>query len=66
MSRTFLDFVNQALLIGSFDPNLTKAYVALIPKEDSPNIIQKFRPITLLNVAYKVLFKLIVNRLRPY
>ncbi|GKV03564.1 hypothetical protein SLEP1_g15842 [Rubroshorea leprosula] len=66
ISGTFLDFVNQALLTGSFDRNLIQAYVALIPKEDSPDVIQKFRPITLLNVAYKVLSKLIVNRLRPY
>ncbi|GKV49526.1 hypothetical protein SLEP1_g56273 [Rubroshorea leprosula] len=63
---TFLEFVNQALLTGVFEPSLTKAYVALIPKEDSPDSIQKFRPISLLNVAYKVLFKIIVNRLQPY
>ncbi|GKV16524.1 hypothetical protein SLEP1_g27155 [Rubroshorea leprosula] len=66
VSRTFLDFVNQALLEGCFDPVLTRAYVALIPKEDSPDVIQKFRPISLLNVAYKVLSKLIVNRLCPH
>ncbi|GLT50394.1 hypothetical protein SLA2020_238810 [Shorea laevis] len=66
VAETFLDFINQALLNGSFDACLTKAYVALIPKDDSPDIIQKFRPISLLNVAYKVLSKLIVNRLRPH
>ncbi|GLT96250.1 hypothetical protein SLE2022_138910 [Rubroshorea leprosula] len=66
VAGTFLEFVNQALLIGVFEPSLTKAYVALIPKEDSPNSIQKFRPISLLNVAYKVLSKIIVNRLRPH
>ncbi|GKV23692.1 hypothetical protein SLEP1_g33394 [Rubroshorea leprosula] len=66
VAGTFLEFVNQALLTGVFEPSLTKAYVALIPKEDSPDSIQKFRPISLLNVAYKVLSKIIVNRLRPH
>ncbi|GLT96466.1 hypothetical protein SLE2022_140850 [Rubroshorea leprosula] len=32
VAATFLEFVNQALLTGSFDPCLTKAFVALIPK----------------------------------
>ncbi|GLT62781.1 hypothetical protein SLA2020_353910 [Shorea laevis] len=40
--------------------------MVLIPKGDNPDIIQKFRPICLLNVAYKVLSKVLVNRLRPY
>ncbi|GLT41649.1 hypothetical protein SLA2020_156960 [Shorea laevis] len=65
VAGTFLEFVNQALSSGVFDSSLTKAYVALISKEDSLDTIQKFRPISLLNVAYKVLSKLIVNRLRP-
>ncbi|GKV45487.1 hypothetical protein SLEP1_g52559 [Rubroshorea leprosula] len=55
VAGTFLEFVNQALLTGVFDPSLIKAYVALIPKDDCPDTIQKFRPISLLNVAYKVL-----------
>lgn len=63
---TFLDFVNKALSNGYFDPNLARAHVVLIPKEQSPDTIQKFRPISLLNVAYKVLSKVIVNCLRLY
>ncbi|GLT29941.1 hypothetical protein SLA2020_047710 [Shorea laevis] len=66
VSRTLLQFVNSALINGSFEPSLLQAHVALIPKGDAPDVIQKFRPITLLNVAYKVLFKVLVNRLRPY
>ncbi|GKV52270.1 hypothetical protein SLEP1_g58858, partial [Rubroshorea leprosula] len=63
---TFVDFVNKALSVGSFDSDLTRALVVLIPKEDNPDVIQKFRPISLLNVAYKVLSKVIVARLRPF
>ncbi|GLT65467.1 hypothetical protein SLA2020_378990 [Shorea laevis] len=34
---TFVDFVNNALALGSFDSDLAKALVVLIPKEDNPN-----------------------------
>lgn len=50
---------------GSFCRSLCRAHVTLIPKEENPETIQKFRPITLLNVAYKVLSKVLVNRIRP-
>ncbi|GKU90588.1 hypothetical protein SLEP1_g4569 [Rubroshorea leprosula] len=66
VSGTLLHFVNSALINGSFEPSLLQAHVALILKGDAPDVIQKFRPITLLNVAYKVLCKVLVNRLRPY
>ncbi|GKU87265.1 hypothetical protein SLEP1_g1695 [Rubroshorea leprosula] len=66
VSGTLLSFVNQALTDGYFDTSLLQAHITLIPKGESPDIIQKFRPICLLNVAYKVLSKVIVNRLRPH
>ncbi|GLT80127.1 hypothetical protein SLA2020_515820 [Shorea laevis] len=66
VSGTLHSFVNKALIDGFFDHWLLQAHIALIPKGESPDVIQKFRPICLLNVAYKVLSKVIVNRLRPH
>ncbi|GLT29230.1 hypothetical protein SLA2020_041090 [Shorea laevis] len=66
VSSTLLSFTNRALSDGYFDTSLLQAHIVLIPKEDNPDVIQKFRPICLLNVAYKVLSKVLVNRLRPY
>ena len=60
-----LNFVNSALDTAAFTVSLARAHVALIPKEDSPDSIQKFRPISLLNVTYKLLTKVLVNRIRP-
>jgi len=65
VSRSFLNFINSALDSGSVPTTLLEAHMILIPKEQNPDSINKFRPITLLNVAYKVLTKLIVNRSRP-
>jgi hypothetical protein len=37
--------------------------ITLIPKGDDTDIIQKYRPICLLNVIFKNITKMIVNRL---
>ncbi|GKV23775.1 hypothetical protein SLEP1_g33471 [Rubroshorea leprosula] len=66
VSGTLPSFTNKALSDGYFDTSLLQAHMVLIPKGDNPNVIQKFQQICLLNVAYKVLSKVLVNRLQPY
>ncbi|XP_019198971.1 PREDICTED: uncharacterized protein LOC109192724 [Ipomoea nil] len=57
--------VNQALASSTVQNSLLTAYVTLIPKKEAPESAADFRPITLLNVAFKVISKVLVNRLRP-
>lgn len=40
--------------------------VVLIPKKDNPTYFREFRRITLSNVLYKLISKVLSNRLRPY
>lgn len=40
--------------------------VVLIPKVDHPNSIKEFRPISLCNVTYKIITKVLVSRIRPF
>ncbi|ONK56452.1 uncharacterized protein A4U43_C10F8860 [Asparagus officinalis] len=58
-------FVNIALEDGSFPEEFSKAYITLILKIDNPMTMADFQPISLLNTSYKILTKLIVNRLQP-
>lgn len=37
------------------------SYIVLIPKVQDPKSFDKFRPISVCNVAYKILSKIIVN-----
>ncbi|XP_028055196.1 uncharacterized protein LOC114259389 [Camellia sinensis] len=44
---------------------INETLIVLIPKIDNPENIRQFRPISLCNVSYKIITKLIVGRIRP-
>jgi len=48
---------------GKWSRFCTSSYVVLIPKMDTPTGFDKFRPISLCSVFYKICSKVIVNRL---
>jgi hypothetical protein len=41
------------------------ATIALIPKVNNPSRVNQFRPISLTNFNYKIISKILSNRLKP-
>lgn len=51
---------------GQIPLELNKTFICLIPKIQSPSTTSHFRPFSLCNTIYKVISKLIVNRIKPF
>lgn len=55
-----LDFLNG----GSFDPVINETFIALVPKNSNASSVGEYRPISLCNVLYKLIAKVLANRLK--
>jgi len=49
---------------GKLSRGINTTFIALIPKVDSPQRLNDFRPIALIGCLYKILSKVLANRLR--
>ena len=57
--------VKTSFQTGYFDPEISNTLIALIPKVEPPATYKDFRPISLCNIIYKIITKVLVHRLRP-
>lgn len=55
-----LNFLN----CGIFDSAINNTFIALIPKKKIPSCVMDFQPISLCNVFYKLISKVLANRLK--
>ncbi|MCH80227.1 cysteine-rich receptor-like protein kinase [Trifolium medium] len=49
---------------GKLVKGINSTFIALIPKKDNPSKLNDFRPISLVGCAYKILSKVLANRLK--
>lgn len=60
MIAAMLDFLNN----GTMLPEINYTHIVLIPKIKSLERISYYRPISLCNVIYKIISKVLANRLK--
>jgi ribonuclease HI len=66
MFQDLLDAVEDSRIRGVVSPQLNRTFVVLIPKSNLPKHFQDFRPISLCNLCYKLISKIIARRIRPF
>ena len=44
---------------------LNQTLIALIPKQLGPETVSQYRPLSLCNIVYKIISKILVQRIRP-
>ncbi|WCJ44055.1 RNA binding RNA-directed DNA polymerase [Euphorbia peplus] len=65
MGPDICSFVKKAFAEGKFDRENNKTLIVLISKKNTPESFSDLGPISLCNVSYKIITKLIANRLKP-
>jgi len=58
--------MNNMYIDGEITNNQKHGILVCIPKTTHPTRIEEYRPLTLLNTDYKLLARIITNRLRPW
>lgn len=55
----------KALNLGLFPRNFNHTHITLILNKEQPLTVVDYRPISLCNILYKLLSKVLANRLKP-
>jgi hypothetical protein len=58
--------VEESRLLGFIPGALNSTFLTLIPKVNKPRLFGDFRPISLCNLSYKIISKLIANHIKPF
>jgi len=60
-----LKVIEESRISGCLYNAINTTFISLIPKSDNPSSFDDFRPISLCNVLYKIISKIIANRIKP-
>lgn len=60
-----LKMIKGFMIKAKIGGGIKSTFLALIPKETNPETFARFMPISLCNASYKIIAKLLANRLKP-
>ena len=64
VAKSVIKAVQNIFISGKMLKEVNNSFIVLIPKTQNPSVINHFRPISLCNTIYKIISKLMVDRLR--
>ncbi|GKV22646.1 hypothetical protein SLEP1_g32498 [Rubroshorea leprosula] len=64
IKKDITEFIQEFHDKGKLVKGSNESFVVLIPKTNNPERIEEYRPISLIGIMYKILSKLLANRLR--
>ena len=64
MGNDVIEAVLSCLTSGVIPLSINRTFITLIPKVKSPSKVSEFRPISLCNIIYKLVSKVIANKLK--
>ena len=64
IKKDLVDMVNNFLVTGILDPRLNITNMCMIPNTERPTWMTELRPISLCNVGYKIISKVLCQRLK--
>lgn len=64
MKNRMIRFVQECLRLKHVLHNFNKTFIFLIPKTKQPSNFNHYRPINLCNFVYKIVSKIIIERMR--
>ena len=62
ISKDLFDFYNETISVGSLSPEINRGIIKLLPNKGDKTLIKNWRPISLLNISYKILVKVLALR----
>jgi Reverse transcriptase (RNA-dependent DNA polymerase) len=65
MGPTIVQQIREIFEGGQLTDSWTKSNLVLIPKVDHPSKPTQFRPLSVCSIYYRILMKLIANRIKP-
>jgi exonuclease III len=65
VKKEVIGAVQNFFYTGNLQRQLNYTYIALIPKLEGAAFVNQFRPISLSNVVYKIISKILASRLKP-
>lgn len=64
MGNDVVNAVREFFITSKMPADLNNTNIALIPEVDSPTLVKHFRPISLCNVVYKIIAKILADRVK--